>query len=229
MVKTATKGFPRNYLTNVELHQCGNFLALASDPTSYNEPSMAALEGMDCKRRYFIARAGSLAEGTPYSGCCWRQVNQQPNAPPEEVTMSIQQPQIAEAYYSTYAAIDRYNRYCQDDLRIEKKIETNDWSVCVNLSIIAMIVVDTWLDYNAFKNIPQFLATAVFTLDLVFVFCFIADFFQFTCAFPFDCEEPRRCCDLLRGERRSELPEGEFVGIMMCSKVLQVNGVCYDK
>ena len=27
-----------------------------------------------------------------------------------------------------------------------------DWSVCVNLSIFAMIVVDTWLVYSTFKN-----------------------------------------------------------------------------
>jgi hypothetical protein len=33
----------------------------------------------------------------------------------------------------------------------------------------------------------EFLATAEITLDLVFAFFFIADFFQFTCAFPFDC------------------------------------------
>jgi hypothetical protein len=72
-----------------------------------------------------------------------------------EVTLLIQQPQIAETYYSTCAAIDRHNRYRQDDLRIEKRIETRDWSVRVNLSFFAMIVVDTWLVYNAFKNTPH--------------------------------------------------------------------------
>ncbi len=155
VVKTARKGFPKNYLTNVELHQRGDFLAHASDPTSNEEPRMAAFVWMDRERRYFIATAGSLAEGTPYSRCRWRQVNQQPNAPPEKVTLSIQQPQIAETYYSTCATIDRRNRYRQDDLRIEKKIETRDWSVRINLSIFAMIVVDTWLVYNAFKNTPH--------------------------------------------------------------------------
>ena len=109
-----------NYLTKVELHQRGDFLALASDPTSNEDPRMAAFVWMDRERRYFIATAGSLAEGKPYSLYRWRQVNQQPNAPPDKVTLSIQQPQIAETYYSTCAAIDRHNRYRQDDLRIEK-------------------------------------------------------------------------------------------------------------
>ncbi|KAI2501844.1 Transposase IS4 [Fragilaria crotonensis] len=66
--------------------------------------------------------------------------------------MTIKQPQIAEVYHTTCGAINRHNRYRQDDLRIEKKVETKDWSVRVNLSIFAMIVVDTWLVYNAFKN-----------------------------------------------------------------------------
>lgn len=35
---------------------------------------------------------------------------------------------------------------------MEKKIETKDWSMRVNLTIFAMIVVDTWLVYNTFKN-----------------------------------------------------------------------------
>jgi hypothetical protein len=51
VVKTATKGFPKKYLINVELHQRGIFLGLASDPTSKEEPTLAALFG-------WIARVG---------------------------------------------------------------------------------------------------------------------------------------------------------------------------
>ena len=152
VVKTATRGFPKTFLTNVELNQRGDFFALASDSADELDPAMAAFVWMDRERRYFIATAGALSEGTPYTRCRWRQVSQDPNAPPERVTMTIKQPQIAEIYYSTCGSIDKHNRYRQDDLRIEKKVETKDWSVRVNLSIFAMIVVDTWLVYNAFKN-----------------------------------------------------------------------------
>lgn len=154
VVKTATKGFPKTYLTSVELHQRGDFLALLSEAVDPLSPAMSAFVWMDRERRYFIATAGSLAEGTPYTRCRWRQVSQDPNAPPERITMTIKQPQIAELYYSTCGAIDRHNRFRQDDLRMEKKIETKDWSVRVNLSIFAMIIVDSWLVYNAFKNAP---------------------------------------------------------------------------
>ena len=91
---------------------------------------------------------------TSYSRWRWRQVSQDPNAPPEKITMTIKQPQIAKVYYTTCGAIDRHIWYRQDDLRIEKKIQMKDWSVRVNPSIFAMIVVDTWLIYNTFKNAP---------------------------------------------------------------------------
>ena len=155
VVKTATRGFPKSYLTNVELHERGDFHAVASNRTNVLDPDMAAFVWMDRERRYFISTAGTLSEGTPYTRCRWRQVNRVPNAPPEKVIMTIKQPQIAEVYYSTCGMIDRHNRYRQDDLRIEKKVETKDWSMRVNLSIFSMIVVDTWLVYNAFKNVPE--------------------------------------------------------------------------
>ncbi len=135
VVKTATKGFPKSYLTNVELHERGNFHAVASGKTDAMDPYMAAFVWMDRERRYFIATAGNLAEGTPYTRCRWRQVNRAPNAASERVIMTIKQPQIAEVYYDTCGAIDRHNRYRQDDLQMEKKVETKDWSVRVNLSI----------------------------------------------------------------------------------------------
>jgi hypothetical protein len=117
-----------------------------------DDPTTASLVWMDRERRYFISTAGSLKPGTPFIRNRWRQVNKDPNADPEMVTLTIQQPEVAEIYYSTCAAIDKHNRYQQDDLRVEKKIETHNWAMRVNLSIFAMVVVGTWLVFNAFKN-----------------------------------------------------------------------------
>ena len=41
---------------------------------------------------------------------------------------------------------------------MEKKVETKDWAVRVNLSIFSMIVVNTWLVFNTFMNTPDLLA-----------------------------------------------------------------------
>jgi hypothetical protein len=133
-VKTATRGYPKLFLTSVELPNRGDFVALRSNATE-NSPELGALVWMDRERRYFISTTGSFEWGTPYQQCRWRQVNQEPNAAPQQVMFTITQPKIAEMYYATCGAIDRHNRLCQDDLRIEKKIETKDWSRRVNLSI----------------------------------------------------------------------------------------------
>ena len=152
VVKTATKGFPKKYLSGIELQDRGDFVALTAMPADEGDLELASFVWMDRERRYFIATAGSFEHGTPYTRVRWRQLIDKPNAPPEKVNLVIEQPKIAEIYYSTCSAIDKHNRLRQDDLRIEKKIETINWSTRVNLSIFAMIVVDSWLVYNAFAN-----------------------------------------------------------------------------
>ena len=106
---------------------------------------------MDHKRRYFIAMAGLLAGGTPYSRCSWQQVNYQPNLP-QKVTLLIQQPQSAKSYYSTCAvSIDRQNRFCHNNLQL-KRME-KDRLYWVHLSILAMIlVVKSYLAIYAWKK-----------------------------------------------------------------------------
>ncbi len=113
VVKTATRGFPKTFLTSVELESCGDLFPLkrlAGD----DKPALGAFVWMDRERRYFILTTGSLEARTPYVRCRWRHADQTPNAAPEQVMFSIQRQQIAEVYYSTTcAAIDNttgYNR-----------------------------------------------------------------------------------------------------------------------
>ena len=152
VMKTATKGFPKSYLSGVELERRGDFCALTAMPANEGDPELASFVWMGRERQYFIATAGSLQAGLPYTRCRWRQVSDEPNAPPQKVNLIVSQPKIAEIYYSTCSAIDKHNRLRQDDLRIEKKVETVNWSTRVNLSIFAMVVVDSWLVYNAFTQ-----------------------------------------------------------------------------
>ena len=98
-------------------------------PANEGDPVLASFVWMDHERQYFIATAGSLVQaGLPYTHCCWWQVSDEPNAPPQKVNLMVSQPQIAEIYYSTCSAIDKHNRLRQDDLCIEKKVETVNWS-----------------------------------------------------------------------------------------------------
>ena len=74
-------------------------------------------------------------------------MNQEENAPPDRVDLEIPQPKAAEIYYDTTSSIDQHNRCRQDDLSIEWKLGTWDWSKRVNLSILGMCVVDSWFVY----------------------------------------------------------------------------------
>jgi hypothetical protein len=142
-------------LSGVELQDRGDFRALKTVvPDNTGDPEMAAFVWMDRERRYFIATAGSLAAGRAYTRARWRQIIQDRIAPPEKVNLTITQPEIAEIYYDTCGAIDRHNRCRQDDLCIEKKVQTINWSTRVNLSIFGMIVVDSWLVYKALVDAP---------------------------------------------------------------------------
>jgi hypothetical protein len=152
VVKMAIKGFPKSFLSGVEIEHRSDFLALKAVPASDGDPELTSFVWMDLERWYYIATAGSLMHGTPYTRCCWRQVSDETNAPPQKVNLVIGQPHMAEIiyYYSTCGAIDKHNRLRQDDLLIEKKIENINWSTRVNLSTFAMVVVATRLVYDYF-------------------------------------------------------------------------------
>lgn len=75
-------------------------------------------------------------------------MEQEANAEPERVELRVPQPEAAELYYSSCARIDRHNRYRQDDLQLERTLQTKNWSMRVGMSIFGMIVVDSWLVYN---------------------------------------------------------------------------------
>lgn len=149
VVKTATKQYPMQYLSSIELQERGDRKGLVVKDEQ-GTPTLLAYVWMDRDRRYFIATTDSLESGRPYVRERWRQVNtEDPNAEPEKVELEIPQPLACETYYSTCAAIDRNNRTRQDDVKIERKLGTHDWSTRFNLSIFGIHVTDTWYVYKA--------------------------------------------------------------------------------
>jgi hypothetical protein len=82
----------------------------------------------------------------------WRQVStKDSNVFPKRIELKVPQPKVAEIYYSCCAMTDRHNRCRQDDLMLKKKLGTMDWSMQVNMIILGMIIVDTWL---ALQSMP---------------------------------------------------------------------------
>jgi hypothetical protein len=147
VVKTATKRFPLKHLSGLELRDRGDCVGLVSKGID-GQPSLLAFVWMDRNRRYFIATGSCLQAGKTYSRNRWRQEDEEQDAPPNRVELFVPQPEAAEVYYSTCGLIDQHNRSRQDTLMLERKVKTHDWAKRVNMSLFAMIVVDTYLVYS---------------------------------------------------------------------------------
>jgi len=144
VVKTATKQFPQAYLSRVELPTRGDYKGVVNIDDTINL-KLLAFVWVDKDRRYFISNCSNLSPGIPYSRMRWRQVQEvESNIEPDRVEVEITQPKCAELYYETCAMIDRHNRSRQDNLQIERKYGNKEWHMRVNLSIVSIIVVDTW-------------------------------------------------------------------------------------
>jgi hypothetical protein len=154
VVKTATKRYPMKYLSELVLSKRRDRYPLLKKDI-HGTPDLMAFVWVDRDRRYFVATGSSMQEGDAYFRQRWRQVNREDeNADPERVTIEVPIPKAAEVYYSVCGKIDQHNRDRQDTLGIENKLRVNDWSLRVNLSILSMIIVDSWKAYSGmtFRN-----------------------------------------------------------------------------
>jgi hypothetical protein len=151
VVKTTTRRFPQAHLSAIET----SVACTRKMPTETRMQwhSFGWIEGdlnamafvwMDGDRCYFIATRSTLDQGEYYARTRWRQVDHTENADAERVDLKIPQPLAAEVYYRACASADRHNRSRQDDLMLERKLETKDWSVRVNLSLFGMCVIDAY-------------------------------------------------------------------------------------
>ena len=68
----------------------------------------------------------------PYAKEGLRQLDNSPNGDPVRVGFEINQPMVAERYYSNNSNIDESNRTSQDDFQLERNIQTKYWSIRVN-------------------------------------------------------------------------------------------------
>ena len=143
-VKTATKGFPLKTLQSIELEKRGDYRGLWTKD-KHQEVERFAFVWMDRERRNFISNTSSLDEGKPYKRTRFRQEDKAKDADPEHVTFEIKQPKAAEVYYSACGKIDHSNRIRQNEFQMERKLETKQWDIRVNTSILGMIDVDTYL------------------------------------------------------------------------------------
>jgi len=160
VVKTAHRRFPMASLAARELRARGSWVSMVHTDTS-GAPDLMAAMWADRNRRFFVATAGSARPGAPCERLRWRQLD----GGAERVAVSVPQPEVAEIYYGCCAQIDRHNRCRQDDLRLEHKLGTHDWSQRVNISLLGVCIVDAWLLHSGARG-PASLKQAAFYEDL---------------------------------------------------------------
>ena len=142
VVKTAHRRFPLASLDARELGARGDHLSMVHlDATG--RPDMLALVWVERERRYFVPTAGSCQPGTSYERLRWREMEDGTGA--HRVALTVRQPEVAQLYYGCCSQIDRHNRCRQEDLRLERKLGTHDWSMRVNISLLGICIADAWL------------------------------------------------------------------------------------
>ena len=147
VVKTTMKMFPMKNLQSIELEKRGDRVGLVRRKEE-GDCDLLAFAWMDRERRYFICSGSNMSDGEPNIRQRFRQEDEEDNAEPNNITLIIEQPKACELYYSYCAMVDRHNRCRQKDLSLERKLVTKYWSKRINISLLSICVVDTWLAYS---------------------------------------------------------------------------------
>lgn len=112
----------------------------------------------DRERRYFNATASSGLPGAHCKCVWWRQMETEA----EQAGLTLEQPKVAQFYNEGCVSIVQRNRCRQDDLALEHKYGTYDWSRRVNLSLFGICVVDGWMLYSGAHGAAAVLTPAQF-------------------------------------------------------------------
>ena len=161
VVKTAHRRLPMAPLAARQLSARGNWVSMVH-PSPSRPPELMAVLWADRDRHYYVASAGSSRAGAPCERLLWRQLD----GGDERVAVSVTQPEVPEIYYSCCAQIDGHNRCRQDDLILEHKLGTQDWSQRVNLSLLGVCIVDDWMLPSGARGPAASLEQATFYEDL---------------------------------------------------------------
>jgi Transposase IS4 len=143
VVKTATRQYPKAYLSVIEMP---NRRAVSALIRSTDSPELLVFVYCDRDWHYFISTCSNIAGGDPIQHVWLQQLE------PIETNEELQHKfithnclQAAQLYYLACGKIDQHNRCRQSGLATEKKIRVWSWDKQVNISIFSMIVVDSFL------------------------------------------------------------------------------------
>ena len=146
VVKTATKMLPMKYVQSIELQKSGDRVGLVRRKEE-GDCDLLGFTWMDRQRRDFIYSSSSTSDGEPKIRRSLRQESEEVNADPDNITLIIDQPKTCEYYYNYCSMVDHHIRCRQADLRLKRKLVTRYLSKRINISLLSICFVDTWLNY----------------------------------------------------------------------------------
>ena len=146
VVKTSTKKYPMEYLSNFEMSGRGDHTSMVAECKSAGTVNykIFAFGWVDRNRRYFVSTAGTTLPGNSAEGMRLREVQ----GGAQQVYLEVKIPEVVETYYSAASRIDRHNRCRQDDLNLENPVEVREWSFRVNCTLLSVCIVDSWHLYK---------------------------------------------------------------------------------
>ena len=123
---------------------------------------------VDIYRRYLIYNTSSLEPGMQYERERLKHLDDITNVDLVRVKFEINQPGVAEKYYSINSDIDKRNGTIQDDFQFKSKLQTKDWSIRVNTSILVeMMLITTILVRLVSGGMTGSLQSSTTTLQMI--------------------------------------------------------------
>lgn len=104
---------------------------------------MVALMTVDRNRQYYIATRGCTTPAT-VTRTRWKQ-GEDKDAEATRETSEFDRPHVVSFFHRTANKIDIHNRYRHEILGLTNTWKTKRWDMRVNMAILGMIFIDTFL------------------------------------------------------------------------------------
>ena len=145
--KDGNKNISNNFFHDIDFEKRGDRVGLVRRKEE-GDCGLLVFSYMDRERMNFVCSGSNMLNREPNIRRILRQESEDINAEPESITLVIDQPKSCELYYTCYDMVDRHSRCRQADLKVERKLVTQDWVKRINSSLLLVCIVDSWLAYS---------------------------------------------------------------------------------
>ena len=160
LVKTASKEFPKKYLTDFDYDGRGGHTAATSEVDGV---PLIAIGWQDKTLKQFVATCGTTEPGPPHRKRRYRNVD---GVTSEAIWKLVKRPKIVADYFDAASKIDVHNHLRQGGLALESSWGTRKWHHRVLATLFGMIEVDSYLAYREFHSSGRSISHDEFTEKL---------------------------------------------------------------